>query len=131
MIGYTAAKIAYLSLTIAGGIGFQSFTFLLGGAMSFRWVNSGSGLSDSMRWFGTNFTQYPISIYPRLLRLLLTYIIPAALINYYPTIYLLEKEIVPFPLFLLWIAPIALILLGISGLRIFTVSMRQYQGAGG
>jgi ABC-2 type transport system permease protein len=127
----SASKVVYLGMTILGGLGFQSFTFLLGGAMSFRWTNAGGGLSHSMRWFSTNLTQYPLSIYPRLLRWLLTFIIPAALINYYPAIYLLGKSSGPIPTGILWLAPGLLVLLGYAGYRIFRYSLRMYQGAGG
>ena len=124
-------KFVYLFITVIGGVGFQSFSFLLGGAMSFRWLNSGVSLGGTFRWLGTNLTQYPISIYPLALRWLLTFIIPAALLNYYPAMYLIDKRPQNVPEVLLWLAPLGLVLLGGVGFMLFRKSERAYQGSGG
>lgn len=125
------ARLAFLALVLLGGIGYQSFTFLLGGAMSFRWAKAGGDLSHSLRWFSTNLTQYPLTIFPGILRWLLTFVIPAALINYYPAIYLLSKDPGSIPIALLWAAPVLLIALGVAGYKLFSHSLKNYQGAGG
>ena len=127
----TPDKLLYLALTIIGGMGFQSFSFLLGGSMSFKWLNSGMTIGRSFHWLGTNLTQYPISIYPAALRWLLTFIIPAALLNYYPTMYLLGRSDMTLPLVIYWIAPIALITLGASSFWMYRRAERSYQGSGG
>jgi ABC-2 type transport system permease protein len=127
----TATKLVYLVLTILGGMGFQSFTFLVGGSMSFKWINAGSQLGDTMRWFGTNLTQYPLSIYPAALRWLLTYIIPAALLNYFPAMYLVDRPRESIPITVLWSAPAALVVLGFLSLGLFRRAERSYQGSGG
>jgi ABC-2 type transport system permease protein len=39
----------------------------------------------------SDFTKYPILIYPKAIQLLMTFVIPFALVSYYPTIYLLGR----------------------------------------
>lgn len=40
----------------------------------------------------TGFKQYPLTIFPQKIQLLLTYVIPVAFVSYYPTVFLLEKQ---------------------------------------
>ena len=124
-------RLCYLGLTILGGMGFQSFCFLVGGSMSFRWLNSGRSIGATFRWLGTNLTQYPISIYPAALRWLLTFIIPAALLNYYPTMYMLNRRSGTLPEILFWIAPLALVFLRFTSFCMYRRAERAYQGSGG
>jgi len=42
---------------------------------------------------GQFMTSYPMSIYERWMRALFTFVIPMAFINYYPSLYLLDKPI--------------------------------------
>ncbi|MDO9629550.1 MAG: ABC-2 family transporter protein, partial [Acholeplasmataceae bacterium] len=39
----------------------------------------------------SDFTKYPILIYPKFIQLLMTFIIPFALISYYPALYILGR----------------------------------------
>jgi ABC-2 type transport system permease protein len=51
---------------------------------------------DALRWFvlqlESEFTRYPISIYSRGVRLLLTFVVPFAFMNYFPAAYFLNKH---------------------------------------
>lgn len=127
---WSISKVSFLLLTIIGGIGFYAFTFLLGGALSFRWIHSGRSIGGNIRWL-MDLTQYPINIYPKALQAFLTFVIPAAMLNYYPAIYLLGKEDYIFLPFLPMISPIIEIGLGIIGLKLFWRGLDYYQSGGG
>lgn len=127
---WSITKVSFLVLTIIGGIGFYAFTFLLGGALSFRWIHSGSSIGNNIRWL-MDFSQYPIGIYPKGLQAFLTFVIPAAMLNYYPAIYLLGKNEEIFFSFLPMLSPFIQIALGLIGLKLFWKGLDYYQSGGG
>lgn len=55
------------------------------------WTENISSLRNLIFQVG-NSKQYPISIFPEIIRAIMTYVIPVGLIAYYPTILLLGKE---------------------------------------
>ncbi len=50
---------------------------------------------DALRWFAlqvAEFTRYPLGIYPRSVRYVLTFVLPFAFMNYFPAVYFLDKS---------------------------------------
>jgi ABC-2 type transport system permease protein len=52
--------------------------------------------TDTLRWvvmsLEQEFTRYPISIYSKVVRIVLTFVLPFAFMNYFPASYLLQKD---------------------------------------
>lgn len=123
-------KVIFLLATLLGGVAIHAFVFLIGGALSFRWLNTGQRLSGHMRWF-IDFTQYPISIYPAGLRWLLTFLVPFALVNYYPCLYLFDKLAgSKLEVFLVFASPAIAIGFGMFGVWLWHIGLSQYQSSG-
>lgn len=74
-----------------------------------------------------DFAQYPVSIYPNMVKFFLTWIFPISLIAFYPASIVLEKEI--FSLKLLFL-PIYGLLFFIIGYLLFVKSVRDYESTG-
>lgn len=127
-LSWAPGKIAFLLLTILGGFSFQSFTFLIGGAACLRWLNA-SNLGDYLRWLA-DITQYPISIFPQGLRVFITYVVPAALANYYPALYLLGKADSPLATRMAIAGPLVCVGLGLLGLALWWKALDFYQSSG-
>jgi ABC-2 type transport system permease protein len=72
------------------------------------------------------FARYPLAIYPQVIRVLLTWIIPFALTSYYPVSLLLGRDA---GLPALTSVPVALVMLFI-GYRFWLVGLRAYRGTG-
>jgi len=72
------------------------------------------------------FAQYPLSIYPKAIGILLTWVLPYALASYYPASYLLDRASGN----LAWLGPIVAALLLFLGYRFFQFGLRHYSGTG-
>lgn len=75
----------------------------------------------------SDFMKYPITIFPKLMQLILTFIIPFALVSYYPTMYLLGKASLVTVL-----GYICLMTIGIISLALFVwhKGLKHYESTG-
>lgn len=72
------------------------------------------------------FAQYPLTIYPKTINVMLTWIIPYGLASFYPASYLLDRELG----WLAWLAPVAATILLFLAYRFFQFGLRHYSGTG-
>jgi ABC-2 type transport system permease protein len=90
-IQLTPIKVIFFITTIIGGTLIQSASFLFVGTLSF-WVVRTSAIYNTIIGTSRDFLDYPISIYSKLIQIFLTFVIPFAFINFYPSTYLLDKQ---------------------------------------
>lgn len=124
-IHWTADKILGLTLMILGGIAVFTGLFILYAGISFFTLEGLEFMNiflDGSREFG----KYPLSIYGEGVLKLCTYVIPIALFQYYPLLYLIGRA-----------ENIGLILLPLLGFLFilpcygfFRYGLRKYQSAG-
>ena len=75
----------------------------------------------------SDYTKYPILIYPKFIRLLMTFIIPFALISYYPALYLLGQiEYLTVMGYLVTVTGVLVFL----GLFVWKKGLKHYESAG-
>lgn len=121
----------FIPLTAAGGALIDLGISLAVATMSFWFVRV-----DTLRWavmsLEQDFTRYPISIYTRGVRLVLTFVFPFAFMNYFPATFFLQKAETG-----LHLNPAVGLLTPAIGLAWLLVSygfwqigMRRYQGTG-
>ena len=93
-------------------------------ATSFKWVGNSRlpDILDSILSFG----KYPISIFPRAIKMLTSYIIPVAMIGFYPASALLGR-LDPIVLF----SVIPCLLFMFFGIWMYRHMVRLYEGVGG
>ncbi len=91
---------------------------------------------DTLRWvvmsLEQDFTRYPISIYTRGVRIVLSFVLPFAFMNYFPATYFLQKTDVGFhlnPVVGLLTPAIGLAWAG-AAYAFWRVGLRHYQGTG-
>ena len=125
-IHWTLTSIVFLIMGILAGVLIFSSLIIIGGALSFWTVRSNYFLwilLDTMPLIN-----YPISIYPKMLQSVLTFIIPIALINYFPTSYILGKSnISGFMMLAILISGLILIWLSY---KFWWLGTKHYQGTG-
>jgi len=81
-------------------------------------------------WQGREFTQYPITIYPRAVVILFTTMLPFAFVNFYPVQVLLGKEDGIMPRLTMWLSPlVAILLIGVTALC-WRILSSKYESAG-
>lgn len=97
---------------------------LIMAATSFKWVGNSRipEIFDSIRSFG----KYPLSIFPKTIILLACYLIPVAMIGYFPAASLLGKGSKA-----MFIAIIPCFLFMLLGNLLYRTMVRLYQGVGG
>ena len=129
-VQWTAAKLLYLPLVIAGQVCFFGALFVIGATITF-WTVQSIEVINIFTYGGTEMMSYPMSIYPRWMRRFFTYIIPAIFLNYYPALYFLDK---PDPLGMPWFAyllsPVVGVGLLILALQFWRFGLRHYTSTG-
>lgn len=71
------------------------------------------------------FTQYPIDIYNKFIRVLITGILPFAFIAYYPTMNYLGMDSK-----MIYIAPIIMVILWLLAIKIWNIALNKYRSTG-
>lgn len=114
-----------LAVTILGGSMIQAALTIIPASFTFWWTKE--SLSGLIRWGSREFIRYPISIYPAVVRAVLTFVIPMAFVNYYPALSLLGKA----PLFLWPMVTLAVgLTLMIAALAVWRSGIRHYSSSG-
>lgn len=125
-IQWSILKVLVLLGAIIGGAFIQIALFLLIGSVSF-WIMRSSQLERIFFSF-KDFLNYPLYVYGKKIVAFLTYIFPLAFINYYPSLYILERENSTNILNFMTV-PVAVILVAIS-MFIWKISLEHYNSTG-
>ncbi len=120
----------YLALAILGGIFMQTGSMILFGAFSF-WTMKSSALIDMLFYDLRGLTNYPLMLYPKALRIFLTFVLPWAFINYYPMMFITGKRVSGYETALGLAAPFVGVLWFLLAMGVFRMGLRRYTGAGG
>jgi ABC-2 type transport system permease protein len=83
-------RILYLVIALISGVLLQAAGVVATGALSF-WILRSTPVGSIAYYDVRSFANYPLTIYPRLVKIVLTYILPWAFINYYPSLILLNR----------------------------------------
>lgn len=129
-ITWTAAKLAYLPVVILGMILFFGAFFIMGSVLTF-WTVESTEIVNVLTYGGSHLSSFPMHIYQRWLRRLFTFVIPAAFINYYPSLYFLDRTD-PFglPGWTTWLAPAVGAGFFLLSLLLWRVGLRHYTSTG-
>lgn len=125
-IQWNIIKVFVLIGAIVGGAMIQMAIFLLIGSVSF-WTLQSSKLQDIFFAF-KDFLNYPLYMYGKEIIAFLTYVFPLAFINYYPSLFILERENATSILNFMTV-PVA-VFLSIIALGVWRVSLEHYNSTG-
>ncbi len=104
------------------------FSMLLFGnsvALVTKQVNSGSLPTFILKL--SEFTKYPISIYPRIIQFIFTFIVPYAFVSFYPATFLLDKGNLPYFVFL---SPVVSSIFLFLSVKMFNHGIAKYESTG-
>ena len=87
---WTFAKLLYLPVVIAGGALFFLAISIAGCTLCF-WTVQSTEVVNIFTYGGTTMLQYPLTIYQEWMQKFFVYILPMAFINYFPTLFFLDK----------------------------------------
>lgn len=127
---WTGAKLLYLPIVLLSTVAFYGGLFMIGSTICF-WTVQNVEAINIFTYGGTEMMSYPMHIYGTWLRRFFTYVVPAALVVYYPTLYFLDK---PDPLGMSAIMPFVSPLAGgavlLAALAFWRVGVRRYTSTG-
>lgn len=122
---WTPSRVVTVVFMLIGGTMVFSALFLIYAALCFFTLDGLEFMNvftDGAREFG----KYPIGIYGKKMLLFTTFLIPYALIQYYPLLYLLGRETSVFYMFL----PLLACLFVVPALWLWKFGVRHYQSSG-
>ncbi len=124
-VAWTFAKIITLCLMILCGSAIFFGLFLIYAACSFFTVE-GLEFFNFFTYGGRQFGRYPFSVYGKNVLMFLTFVIPLALFQYYPLLYLLDREQSAF----YGIMPLLGLLFLVPSYGFFRFGLRRYKSTG-
>ena len=118
-----------LGLVVFGTLIFTAL-FVLGASFQFV-TTDGSEAANAFTYGGNTLTQYPLTIYPAEAVKALTFLVPVAFVNWYPSLYILDRPD-PFglPSALQFASPVAAAVLCALAWWAWTAGVRRYRSTG-
>jgi ABC-2 type transport system permease protein len=89
-IDWTLGRVGAFAMMLVAGTAIFSAIWVISASLSF-WLIEASELMNSFTYGSSFATEYPLHIMGKWLRRLLTFVVPAAFVNYYPSLYILGR----------------------------------------
>lgn len=124
-IKWNLTKIIVLTLILIFGIILFFTIFLFLETIAF-WSINDSGIINIFSDSGKDIFQYPVDVFNKGIRLILTYVLPFAFINYYPILYLLGKTTKKLYAF----SPIVIVFWFLSTIFFWKIGVKNYSSTG-
>ena len=127
---WTIPHLLQVGGVVFGAVLIRAASYLIVGSVAF-WTQRSSSLTWMMMGLMDNATIYPVSIYPRFIQSLFTFIMPLAFISFYPACDFLKQESnLGFSLtFVLW-TPLVGLGYFVLAQMIFLRGLQRYESAG-
>ena len=104
-IDWSFTNALYYIFTIAGGVLIQGAIFLTLATLNIFMLQTNS-LKELLYWNMRKFAGYPISIFNKVIQILMIYVMPFAFVNYFPAQFLLRKSDMSYPEIYMYLTPI-------------------------
>lgn len=129
-IEWTAGRVALLIIAPIAGAVIYAAIFVIAGAVQF-WLIEGAELTAAFVYGGNYAASFPASVFALPMRVLFTFVVPAAFVAYLPTLVLLDLPgPVGLPQWLGWCTPLAAAAIWGVALTAWRAGVRHYTGAG-
>ena len=130
-IDWTPARLALLAISPACGAAVFAALFVVAGAAQF-WLIDAEEVTSAFVYGGEYAASFSPAVLPLPVRVLFSFVVPAAFTAYLPTIAVLGLPGPPgLPAWLGWFAPVVAVLTWIAALSGWRAGLRRYTGAGG
>lgn len=126
-IDFDLPKIIILILMIISGVFIFSGIFILAATLCF-WTIQSLEIANILTHGGREMSQYPLGIYKKWVKNFFTFVVPFGCVNYYPLMYLLDKNNSNNILYI--ISPIFGILFIIPCLLVWRIGVGHYKSTG-
>lgn len=129
-VSWTLGRILYIPLLVISQVLFFGSLFIFGATSTF-WTTERLEILNIFTYGGSEIMSYPMHIFPRAIRLIFTFIVPAIFLSYFPALYILGKnDPLNAPAIVSFFAPfISLSTLWVA-LRFWRYGINNYQSTG-
>ena len=129
-VEWTPAKLGLTLVMLASGSLIFLSLFVVFGCIQF-WTLDASEVANAFTYGGNTLTQYPLTIFPKEVVTGLTFLVPLAFVNWYPALYVLDREDpYGFPEWLRYASPLAALVLVAVTAVVWRAGVRHYESTG-
>ena len=129
-IAWTPGKLLYLPIVLVSVVAFFGGLFVIGATSCF-WTVESLEVINVFTYGGSAMLAYPMHIYGDWLRRFFTFVVPGALLIYYPALYFLDKpDPIGLPRFVSFLAPLAGFGVLAVAFAFWQVGVRKYTSTG-
>ncbi|MBA3234087.1 MAG: ABC-2 family transporter protein [Propionibacteriales bacterium] len=129
-LDWTLGRVLMVPYLVVFGTAIFLALFTIGASVQF-WTADSSELANAFTYGGSTLAQFPLTIYPAEAVKALTFIVPIAFVNWYPSLYILDK---PDPLGLpgaaSLAAPVAALVLAALARLVWRTGVGRYRSTG-
>jgi ABC-2 type transport system permease protein len=127
---WNTLSLAYLLIVMVSGATIQWSIYTLVGCIAF-WSLQADGARTIINPFVFQFNQFPLTIYNKLIQVILTFILPIGFISFYPSSMFFGKEAeVPFSPFMVYAPPVVAFVMAWVTYKLWNLGINAYKGAG-
>ncbi len=129
-VDWSPARVAVCAeMLVCGSLIF--FSLFVGLACIQFWTADSSEVANAFTYGGNTATQYPLSIFPSEIVKAMTFVVPIAFVNWYPSLYILDRED-PFglPAWLQHASPLATLVCLLAAALAWRTGVRHYTSTG-
>lgn len=129
-VDWTPARVAVLAMMlVCGGVIFVGL-FVSFSCVQF-WTSDASELGNAFTYGGASLLEYPLTVFPRQLALGLTFVLPIAFANWYPSLYILGRhDTTGLPHWLELASPAAALVMVLVTATAWRLGVRHYTSTG-
>jgi ABC-2 type transport system permease protein len=129
-IRWSVGNVIYYVFTVFGGVFIQGAVFLLLAALNIYLLQTNS-LKEILYWNMRRFAGYPISIFHKVIQILMIYVMPFAFVDYFPAQYLLRKDdMLEYPDIFMCLTPVIGVVMYLLAYLFWRYSLRFYKSSG-
>ena len=128
-IEWSIKKSFYFIILLICAVCIQACVMIAFASSSFKIIKAGNVVSTAI--YGLrNFITYPVSIYGKGIKMILTFFIPYAFVSYYPALYILDRYETLFDSVMVNLEPLIVCIIIICTSRIWRNGTYVYRGTG-
>ena len=129
-LGPNPIKIIFIIASVLNGTLFYMAIIIAGAGVCF-WSIESTELPNMLTYGGVEALSYPVSIYKRWFRNTLIFIIPLAFINYFPALYILDRQDpLGLPYVMRFLFPLASAFVLTIAIKFWNYGVQHYQSTG-
>ena len=128
-LSWSPGRLLLLALVVVGAFFIELSVYLLASSLSF-WLTNSDALRAVVFQLHEQYLLYPITIYGSPVQYLLTFVLPLAFVNYYPSLFFLGKGAPNAALGLALLTPVVATAVFFVALTVFHRGVARYESTG-